>query len=160
MTKENTKATGNRHMRARIAYLDRASTYLAELRNNQPSAGNASQTSGDDVRLIGSSQTPHPAQGLSLLYSSHLCAIALKAQIRLDRDLKRSICKVCNTRMTAGLPRLETLENLSKDGHKAHADVLILTCHTCDTQKRIPVGAKRQSKKASRPALNACPSAG
>lgn len=161
MAKDNPKAAGNKHMKARIAFLDKASKYLANQQTASNHAGNQSGTSGSttvssQAEESGmdplSIQKPAPGlkQGLPLLLASHLRAVSLKSQMRLSQDLKRSICKVCNTPLITEATSDASTENLSKGGRKAHADALVVSCRTCGTKKRFPVGAQRQKKKAQR----------
>ncbi len=88
--------------------------------------------------------------GLSRQMLSHLGAVSLKAQIRLSSTIKRSICRRCDTLLVTGSTSHERLENMSRGGRKPWADVIILRCHTCGTEKRIPIGATRQTRKAER----------
>lgn len=88
-------------------------------------------------------------QGSSLLLSQ-LRSISLKAQIRLSPAIKHSICKRCNTILIPGSTSTNRIENASRGGKKAWADILITTCSVCGTVKRFPVGAKRQQKRAER----------
>jgi len=87
---------------------------------------------------------------LALQLGSDLQQVTRKAQLRLSVDLKRSLCKRCNTVLIPGRTATQSVENLSKGGKKPWADVLVLACMTCDGRKRFPVGAKRQDKKKER----------
>ena len=81
---------------------------------------------------------------------SHLHAVSLKAQIRLSANVKHSICKRCHTLLVIGSNCDQSLENLSRGGRKAWAEVLVLKCNTCGVERRIPTGAKRQTKMTER----------
>ena len=75
----------------------------------------------------------------------------MKSQIRLSPAIKRSLCKRCDALLVSGSDSTSRLENKSRGGKKPWADVLVVTCNSCGTVKRFPVGAKRQSKRAERP---------
>jgi ribonuclease P protein subunit RPR2 len=47
------------------------------------------------------------------------------------------------------------IENKSRAEKKSCADVLVIRCRNCHTEKRFPVGAQRQKKKADRRAATA-----
>ena len=102
-----------------------------------------------------SSVAPKPTKpassGLALQLSSHLRGVSLKGQVRLSRDLKRSICKCCNTILIPGCTSTTTIENQSRGGKKPWADVLVIECSTCGSKKRFPIGSKRQTRKTAGP---------
>lgn len=91
-----------------------------------------------------------PPSGLPLQLSTHLSIIAQKAQIRLAKELKHSICKICSSLLIEGQTCSRSKENLSKGGRKPWADVLVVKCLACGYCKRFPVGAKKQQRKALR----------
>lgn len=82
--------------------------------------------------------------------SSHLTQVARKAQIRLDRSIKHQICKSCSTVLIDGSTCTKYIENLSKGGKKAHANISVIECRVCGTRKRHPVAEKRKSKRSAR----------
>ncbi|KAG9546393.1 hypothetical protein KCV01_g24323, partial [Aureobasidium melanogenum] len=90
--------------------------------------------------------------GLPLLLAAQLQAVSQKAQIRLSHDMKRSICKVCSTPLMPDTTSKTRIENKSRAGKKSCADVLVIQCQNCKTEKRFPVGATRQRRKAERKA--------
>jgi len=102
-----------------------------------------------------SSVAPKPTKpassGLALQLSSHLRGVSLKGQVRLSRDLKRSICKCCKTILIPGRTSTTTIENQSRGGKKPWADVLVIECSTCGSKKRFPTGSERQTRKTTRP---------
>lgn len=91
----------------------------------------------------------------ALYLAPHIRSVSLKSQIRLSRDIKRSLCKRCNMLLVPGKTSTEKIENLSYEGQKLWADVLVVECKTCGAGKRFPVGAKRQLRKAPREAPTA-----
>lgn len=162
------KGVPNRHLHARIAYLNQAATYMAMQQPSLPGNGSRIATSNvdSDVSPINSmdqsSDSPQePSQpgtslasrGLPNLIASHLRAVSLKSQVRLSQDMKRSICKVCNSPLIPGKTSTEYMENLSKGGKKSWANVQVIHCLNCHSDKRFPVGASRQLKKRQRQLL-------
>lgn len=135
-----TKSVPNKHLHARIAYLHQAATHLAL--KQQPVT--KTDTSGADSQL--------QQHGLPLLLAAQLQAVSQKAQIRLSHDMKRSICKVCSTPLMPDTTSKTRIENKSRAGKKSCADVLVIQCQNCNTEKRFPVGARRQKRKAERKA--------
>lgn len=94
------------------------------------------------------------AAGSSRHLLSHLRSVSLKSQIRLSPAMKRSICKRCDAILIAGRTSSSCMENKSRNRNKPWADVLVVTCNSCATAKRYPVGAKRQSRKGQRANLS------
>jgi ribonuclease P protein subunit RPR2 len=129
-----TRSVPNKHLHARIAYLHQAATHLAL----QP-------------QLVTHTDSSHLQQhGLPLLLAAQLQAVSQKAQIRLSHDMKRSICKVCSTPLMPDTTSETRIENKSRAEKKSCADVLVIRCRNCHTEKRFPIGAQRQKKKAER----------
>ncbi|KAK9458049.1 RNAse P Rpr2/Rpp21/SNM1 subunit domain-containing protein [Dipodascopsis uninucleata] len=81
---------------------------------------------------------------LGRLYASQSKAVARKNVIRLSPDIKRTICKQCNTIMLPGSLCQIDIINESRNKTKKHADVLIYTCRECHSQKRYPIGKNRE----------------
>ncbi|KAF2636409.1 Rpr2-domain-containing protein [Massarina eburnea CBS 473.64] len=119
-----TKGVLNKHLHARTAFLYQAATYLT---------------------LHGSSNA-----GLALQLGSDLQTVSRKGQIRVNVDVKRNICKTCNSVLVPGRTATHEIENHSKGAKKPWADVLVVGCNLCGSEKRFPVGAKRQQKKTAR----------
>jgi ribonuclease P protein subunit RPR2 len=132
------KSVPNRHMHARIAYLHQAATQLAL------------QQSPITTESSSSTKAALQQHGLPILRAAQLGLVSQKAQIRLSHDMKRSICKVCCTPLLPDTTSETRIENQSKAEKKPCADVLIIRCRNCRTEKRFPIGAKRQRKKAER----------
>ena len=159
MGKEKSKGgVPNRHLHARILYLQQAATYLTSHK-----AMNKIQTQVPVVLQTGDDETSNareedlmpvsssPIAGvLPTTLIAHLRQIAQKSQTRLRADVKHSMCKVCNVVLIDGQTCTMSTENLSRNGKKPHADVMVVKCIICATQKRFPIGAKRQKRKALR----------
>ena len=153
------KGSASKHLQARVAFLDKASQYLTRqhfehkehhdhdtvvhtaLALSQGATTDSSSTiaaSGQDFR------------GVPILLTSQLRAVAQKSQIRLPQDQKRRTCKVCSTPLIETMTSTASTRNGSRNNKKPWADVRIIQCRTCETEKRFPVGAHRQGKKAER----------
>lgn len=132
------KSVPNRHLHARIAFLHQAATYLAL---HRPPITRSESTSAESTLQ---------QHGLPLLLAAQLKAVSQKAQIRLSHDMKRSICKVCSTPLMPDTTSETRIENLSRASKKPCADVLVIRCRNCQTEKRFPVGAQRQKRKGER----------
>nr|POE79643.1 hypothetical protein CFP56_07708 [Quercus suber] len=176
MAKDKKSGPGNKHLHARIAYLHEAASYLATQnsacpidcgRNVSVPPGQSLQPQATacvrDVNHIKhslskskpeeSAETPcsrSREHGLPNLLPYHLRQVAQKAIIRLSPEIKRSVCKTCSGILVEGKTSRQYVENLSRLGAKAHADVLVLECFLCGTKKRIPVGAERPLKRKRR----------
>ncbi|KAF3490721.1 uncharacterized protein GIQ15_00238 [Arthroderma uncinatum] len=152
------KGTGTRvqnHLHARIAYLYKATNYLQTATDTMREEV-ASDTSPLPERdaLKGShtgvSNEKGPFSFIARQYGSQLRAVSLKSQLRLDRDVKRSICKRCDSFLRPGLTCSETMENKSRGRKKPWADTRVVTCGFCKTQKRYPQGINKSIKLAAR----------
>ncbi|KAH0543202.1 hypothetical protein FGG08_002463 [Glutinoglossum americanum] len=81
---------------------------------------------------------------------SNLRTISHKGQIRLSPSIKRSICKRCESLLIPGCSSTHRVENQSRGGKKPWADVLVVRCSACGTEKRFPAGAKKNPKRELR----------
>lgn len=185
MAKEKAKkGVPNKHLHARIAYLDQAAKYLSAQSLAQSHNGSQepdTETSRDQhepaermtiippgtlaidaIHSIANKKSSPgrpstvtfnpPPSGLPLQLNAHLRSVAQKAQIRLAKDLKHAICKICSSPLIEGETCLRSTENLSKGGRKPWADVLAVKCCACGACKRFPIGAKKQKRKSLREA--------
>ncbi|KZF20882.1 Rpr2-domain-containing protein [Xylona heveae TC161] len=104
-----------------------------------------------------SDENPSGASTSSLYCSHHsrrlisqLRGVSLKSQIRLSPELKRSICRRCDTLLIPGSTSTTRLENHSRGGKKPWADLLVVECKACGSVKRFPVGAQKQKRRSER----------
>lgn len=156
------KGVPNKHLHARVAFLHQAALHLARQQcasNHSLDNGHLYQTAVPQIeeteassakKFIPAATVAVQPLGLSQHLSSHLRQVALKAQIRLDSSVKRSVCKTCSAVLIAEKTCLMYTENLSRGGRKPHADMLVLQCMACGTKKRFPTDAERQRKKSER----------
>ncbi|KAK5703979.1 hypothetical protein LTR97_002992 [Elasticomyces elasticus] len=179
MGKEKTK-TGipNKHIHARISYLQQAATYLTvqrerfndagliadrpsivakdearqhsqSLRDERPATSSKEVKKNEEWKRKAGLDLPQSG-GLPLYLASHLGQIARKTQTRLHPNIKHLICRTCSAVLVIGESCTKRMENVSRGGRKPHADVLVIECTVCGAAKRFPVGAKRQKRKAAR----------
>ena len=138
------KGVPNKHLHARTSFLYQAASYLTlQSSVNVKEAESSGAVPSEPDRL----QQLSP---LALQLGSDLHTVSRKAQLRLSIDLKRSMCKSCNTILVPGHTAAQTIENESKGGSKPWADVVVVSCKVCGSKRRIPVGARRQKKKRDR----------
>jgi ribonuclease P protein subunit RPR2 len=145
------KGPPNKHLAARTAFLHQAAVMLAS--QAAPSRkGEFSDTEEQDITGTNAAATlpPHPTSGLPFLFTAQLKQVALKSQVRLHTDVKRTICKACNAILIENQSCRKFVENLSRGGKKDWVDVLVIECLACGRKNRIPTGAKRQQRKSKR----------
>jgi len=140
-----TKGIPNKHLHARSTFLYQAATYLTLQTATQEDIAADIARDKDDGSIETQRHSP-----LALELGSDLQQVSRKGQLRLAVDLKRSMCKSCNTVLVPGRTLTQNIENPSKGGKKPWADVLVITCLICGGKKRFPVGATKQLKKAKR----------
>ena len=138
------KGVPNKHLHARTSFLYQAASYLT-LR----SSVNVEEAESRGAAPSDAGRVQQPSR-LALQLGSDLHTVSRKAQLRLSIDLKRSMCKSCNTILVPGQTAVQTIENESKGGSKPWADVFVVSCKVCGSKRRIPVGARRQQKKRDR----------
>lgn len=134
------KGVPNKHIHARASFLYQAATYLTL--QIPPDKTNGQEPSPLNESAV-SNQSP-----IALRLGSDLQQVSRKAQLRLAVDLKRTICKTCNSVLISGRTATQEVENLSKGGRKPWADVLVIQCKLCGGKKRFPIGSKPQPSKS------------
>lgn len=159
MAKKKTPGVPNRHLYTRISFLYQAATYLSvageqtreAISHKVPEAAAAATAAEpkDDAMVEGGFPTK-AAQNMSRKLLTDLRAVTLKSQIRISPDIKRTICKHCDTLLVEGQTCSSAVENKSKGGKKPWADVLVVRCHTCTREKRFPVGVQKQKRRPLR----------
>jgi ribonuclease P protein subunit RPR2 len=164
------------HLKARMDYLQQAARYLQDVHlqdraaagtntiNPQTTITNienpkhqtiSSASSSKNVDMaqatISQSTTTKPLTNLSRVYTSHMRGVSLKTQTRLAIPVKRSFCKRCDTSLIPGVSCTQEIRNESCGRKKPWADVLVIRCLTCSTEKRFPQAEKRSKKLSERP---------
>jgi len=137
-----------KHLHSRISFLAQAAAYFStNLQNSKLSLQLAETENGGGLSAaFASTQSRH------LL--SHLRAVSLKSQIRLEPCLKRFICKRCNEFLVPSKSSTERIKNTSRKGCKPWVDVLVVSCNFCGTFRRFPLpqrGCSKTRAKAKRP---------
>lgn len=141
-------------MRARLEYLHKAATYLHNTPISDPGL-----TVPQIIEQRGlSERQPDAVNGnlkaitasLPRQYVSHMRGVSLKSQLRLPIDVKRSFCKRCDLLLVPGINCAHEIRNESKGRKKPWADVLVIRCNACETEKRFPQTQKRSKKLAER----------
>ncbi|PGG95442.1 hypothetical protein AJ79_10057 [Helicocarpus griseus UAMH5409] len=174
---------GQNHIRARISFLYKASTYLQSASVSKPLTTNSNRNSQsqeqcaelpppqsplnktnnnhitisttNDTEQVSKAQDPQhlvPVSNFSRQFASQMRGVSLKSQLRLPRDIKRSICKRCDSLLIPNATCVETIENASRGGSekKPWADVRVVRCNSCGNLKRYPLAAKRGVRLAER----------
>ncbi|CEJ91228.1 hypothetical protein VHEMI06953 [[Torrubiella] hemipterigena] len=141
----------NRHVYSRASYLYQAAAYLASQAgdHNQPSE-NAPTTVSAGKQTSNASDVAKAVQNTSRLLLKDMREVSLKVLIRQTPELKRTICRSCDTLLREGDTCTSIIENLSKRGEKSWADILVVSCHMCKAVKRYPLNAKRPERKKLR----------
>ncbi len=152
------KDVPHKHLHSRISYLYQAATYLTNVYKTKPDIQHTESTRSsiemmdDTVSRSDTGRKPLSSEALgpARVLLSNLRAVSLKTQIRLTPAIKSSICKRCDTLLVSSSTSTSRVENNSRGGNKAWADVLVVTCNSCGFVKRFPIGAKRQRRRAKR----------
>ncbi|GKZ79644.1 hypothetical protein AnigIFM56816_003847 [Aspergillus niger] len=177
--KKDSAGGAHSHIRARIDYLYNAATFLQSIGKPSPQQPSASQQNDQidiaedatkiqgterivpqivksDMALVeeptkpkNTSMTERLPQ-LSRVYMSQMRGVSLKSQLRLPIDVKRSFCKRCDTFLIPGVTCTQDIRNASRGRKKPWADVLVVCCSTCGTEKRFPQTDKRSKKLSER----------
>lgn len=164
------------HIKARLDFLRRAAEYLHHTaigsdRAKNPIADSASDINTgtsteqrttqatdiyDDLKTITATRsqrtTKKPLTNLARASISQMRGVSLKTQTRLLVPVKRSYCKKCDTLLTPGVSSEHEIKNSSRGRKKPWADVLVVSCLVCGTEKRFPQTERRSRKLQERQA--------
>lgn len=160
------------HLKARLEYLQRAAEYLHDTaigpgRAKNPIADNdASDITSveqpttqiaalrDDINQTtvhwGQHADRKPLANLARMSVSQMRGVSLKTQTRLPVPVKRSYCKKCDTLLTPGVSCEHEIQNTSRGRKKPWANVLVVRCLVCGTEKRFPQTERRSRKLPER----------
>lgn len=83
-------------------------------------------------------------------YISQMRGVSLKTQLRLPIEVKRSFCKRCDILLVPNVTCVEEIRNASRDRKKPWADVRVVRCTACGTEKRFPQTDRRSKKLSER----------
>lgn len=155
MGKAKKGTSGANHLRARLEYLQKAAAYLQPASPDQQPREPAGQTTRTVPRATASENnsnvTPKTSttDNLSKLYISQMRGVSAKTQLRLPIEVKRSFCKRCDTLLRPD-NCVQEIRNESRGKRKPWADVWVVRCVGCGTEKRFPQTQKRTKKLAER----------
>lgn len=163
------------HLKARMDYLQQAAKYLQDVHlRGRAAAGtntinpqttlankeNSAQTATSNTALSkdvtmsqasdGQKATKKPLTNISRVYTSHMRGVSLKTQTRLSVPVKRSFCKRCDTTLIPEVNCTQEIRNDSRGCKKPWANVLVIRCLVCSTEKRFPQAEKRSKKLSER----------
>lgn len=149
------------HLKARMEYLHRVSLYLQSNATTKNISATSATNDMDSQAKPTGTETNHPGDlnqlqtkgsllNLSRVCVSHMRGVSLKTQTRLPIPVKRSFCKRCDSLLIPGLNCIHEIQNPSRGGKKAWAEVLVVRCFTCGTEKRFPQTDRRSQKLVTR----------
>ncbi|KAE8361782.1 Rpr2-domain-containing protein [Aspergillus caelatus] len=174
--KKGSSGGAQSHIRARLDYLHKAAIYLQSagvaskqsssqlVQNGTSQDGEPGSASARIVPLFLSHDTT-PGQKstgthtsantdrlpqLSRVFISQMRGVSLKTQMRLPVETKRSYCKRCDTLLSPGVSCIQEIRNESRDRKKPWADVRVICCTTCGTEKHFPLTERRTKKLSER----------
>lgn len=130
----------NRQAYSRLSYLYQAAAHLATTSAEAGAVAAAGARSGETFVV-----------GMSRRLLADLRAVSQKTQIRLSPELKRTVCRFCDSLLVEGRSCSTSIENPSRRAAKPWAAVLVCQCHTCGRVRRSPVCAPRQVRRHLRP---------
>ncbi|KAE8374890.1 RNAse P Rpr2/Rpp21/SNM1 subunit domain-containing protein [Aspergillus bertholletiae] len=174
--KKGSSGGAQSHTRARLDYLYNAAIYLqsAGVASQQSSSRLVQNVTSQDGEVVSTpgrvvphllshnttaGQQPTSADvstntkrlpQLSRTFISQMRGVSLKTQLRLPVKTKRSFCKRCDTLLSPGISCIQEIRNESRDRKKPWADIRVIRCATCGTEKRFPQTEKRAKKLSER----------
>ncbi|KAJ6789341.1 hypothetical protein PWT90_08996 [Aphanocladium album] len=164
----------NKHIYTRASYLYQAAAFLAtaslqpkshaspikDANGNEKYAHDADKQEKDEASALKQktpAQPPEPSttldergkalRNMSRSLLADMRVVSLKLLIRHRPELKRSICRYCDSLLVVEAGTCDAVvENASRGGRKPWADVLVVRCRTCGGAKRFPVGEPRNKQ--------------
>ncbi|KAJ0424327.1 RNAse P Rpr2/Rpp21/SNM1 subunit domain-containing protein [Aspergillus carlsbadensis] len=151
----------NNHVRARINFLYNAATLLQTPSRKSQAVEHTVKPVEDKVMTGLTPSEAHTNGGVSRdhadrvpalarTYVSQMRGVSLKSQLRLPIEQKRSFCKRCDILLIVGNNCTEEIRNPSRGSRKPWAEVRVVRCTTCGTEKRFPRTDWRSSKLSAR----------
>ncbi|TQS33619.1 hypothetical protein Golomagni_06027, partial [Golovinomyces magnicellulatus] len=128
----------------RVSYLYQAASHLASR------SGPVSESISNPESIAQTDDQKKAVDNASRQLLGDMRSASLKVQIRQSPQVKRTICRYCDTLQIEGKTCTSTIENASKGGKKPWADILVSECLTCGNSKRYPMSAKKQMRKTLR----------
>ncbi|OJJ38215.1 hypothetical protein ASPWEDRAFT_314624 [Aspergillus wentii DTO 134E9] len=165
----------NSHLRARLSYLHNAANYLQSATKSKQSEQSVDQNTSDGNNnsapnvtrtvphivmprisseetqdTVNQTATSKHSPHLSRVFISQMRGVSLKSQLRLPIEVKRSYCKRCDTLLIPEVSCTQETRNASRGRKKPWADVRVVRCTTCGTEKRFPQTEKRSKRLPQR----------
>ena len=140
------KGVPQKHLHARVSYLHQVAQYLSSssVETAGPRLGSSRMTTTEpNASSTAATSCSQLKRSQSRYVLSQLRGVSLKGQIRLSPALKHSICKRCDMLLISGSTCSQAIINESSGGKKPWADVLVMNCLWCGTEKKFPVGQDR-----------------
>ncbi|KAI0744090.1 RNAse P Rpr2/Rpp21/SNM1 subunit domain-containing protein [Daedaleopsis nitida] len=131
----NLNGVANRDIIQRINFLYQASTYLNSISTPSTSTVSPRPKGKGKGKSRKKSTIRHPRDTgeLSRCYVGSMRIVGQKAMVRMDPSIKRTLCKQCDTVLMPGSTATVRVKPLHSHGH-----VVVYTCLTCNTSRRIP----------------------
>ncbi|KAJ5600554.1 hypothetical protein N7450_001621 [Penicillium hetheringtonii] len=152
------------HLKARMGFLEKAANYLqaakttgknidevSETDETSQMSRNADYTSTkENAKTEVGTRTPRtiqaPSSNLSRVYISQMYGVSLKTLTRLPIQTKR----VVKPPLSSGTTCTIETQNASRGRKKPWADVMVIRCLVCGTEKRFPETGRRSQKLLER----------
>jgi len=152
MAKSKTPTVVNRHIYTRASYLYQAADYLVKCQNpgstiSQDEPTKAAERQHEPNVSDSAQMWRKASSNTARQMLAEMRSMTLKAQVRQSPDMKRTVCKYCDSKFVEGQTSRSYIENASKGGRKPWADVLVIECQICENVKRFPVSALRQKRR-------------
>lgn len=141
-SKKTQNSLPNKNIHLRLSFLHEAALYLTTS-GSSPSA----EVPKSNNRASERKSPIRPDVSTSACSShliSHMRGVSRRSVIRLDQNVKRSVCKGCDQLLLTEESTLVNTENKSKNQSKPWADVRVVKCRRCGTSKRFPCRKKSE----------------
>ncbi|KAF9467423.1 RNAse P Rpr2/Rpp21/SNM1 subunit domain-containing protein [Collybia nuda] len=137
----NPNRVTNRDIIQRLNFLYQASVYLSSIPNQvQPITSklySGKEKKKPTVRKDGKKKLKPTrrvtASDLSKTYLSTMKAVGQKTTVKIDPNVKRTICKGCNRALIPG-----STASIRVKKSTSHGQCMVYTCNGCKTSRRIP----------------------
>ncbi|PPQ79069.1 hypothetical protein CVT24_012730 [Panaeolus cyanescens] len=155
----NVNAIPNRDIVQRLNFLYQASVYLQSIPvisgENTAEKGSADHTLVDQEHKAMSNKKRRKREHKNTSDLARTCiqtmkAVSQKATVKIDPSVKRSICSKCNTTLVLG-----SSANVRVKKSSAHRHVLVYTCLSCKTQRRLPAPPLPDASPSDKSSLDA-----
>jgi ribonuclease P protein subunit RPR2 len=148
MKADGSKKVSHPHLYARLSFLHQAAQLLESQELSKAEA--ATQEHEPVTQQHEGIDFEAKSNAIARELSYHSSAITRKSKLRIEASIKRTICKRCSSKLIEGQTSFSRIENKSRGGLKSWADVLVVTCLSCQMEKRFSIGQARGQKKVDR----------